>query len=147
MLVILRRCRLLRFASPSISSSPSSSSESAYVRDDDERDSELRLRRLLSDSGDDLPKELDSVLLSRSNDDICRRSASPTPGGGDVSREALPLTLFKAACRMFDDCLLLPTRLKLRIRANVLDVSDRALSAGEGGEKSGSGKSDTGAFQ
>jgi hypothetical protein len=145
MLVILRRCRLLRFASPSISSSPSSSSESAYVREDDERDSELRLRRLLSDSGDDLPKEFDSVLLSRSNDDICRRSASL--GGGDVSREALPFTLFKAACRMCDDCLLLPTRLKLRIRANVLDVSDRALSAGEGGEKSGSGKSDTGAFQ
>jgi hypothetical protein len=118
------------------------------VYDDDERDSGLTLRRLPSDNGDDLPKELDNVLLSRSNEDICRKSAfrCDSPGGGDVSREALPLTLFRAACRMFDDCLP-PTRLKFRIRAKVLDVSDRALSAGEGGEKSGSGKSCMGTFQ
>lgn len=40
-------------------------------------------------------------------------------------------------------------RLKFLKRANVLwfEVSDRALSAGDGGDKSGKGKSCIGAFQ
>jgi hypothetical protein len=43
----------------------------------------------------------------------------------------------------------LPPRLKFLRRASVLwlEVSDRALRAGEGGERSGRGMSDTGVFQ
>lgn len=50
-------------------------------------------------------------------------------------------------CRVFDECLEL-TRLKFLMRAKVpVDVSERALKVGEGGDKSGKGKSCTGAFQ
>ena len=89
-----------------------------------------------------LPVDIDavcpnpSVLLNFSNDDICRSGELP------ISRSS-----FADIGDNLELCLL--TRLKFLSRAKALwfEVSERALRAGEGGDKSGRGKSCIGVFQ
>ena len=76
-----------------------------------------------------------SVELNRSKDDICRSSFDREPSR---SASGNGVEGFGGEREL--------TRLKLRMRENV-DVSDRALRAGEGGDRSGRGKSSIGGFQ
>ena len=143
MLLVLTR-RRLSFSSSSHSSPYSSSdTESAYVKDDEARESRLVLRRLplgVDEDGECLNPAM--VAVSLSNDDICFNpgalwSASlfgslAVAGGGRL--ESLLLVY------------LFGTKLKF-LSLESVDVSERALRAGEGGVRSGRANSCTGAFQ
>jgi len=123
----------------------SSSSESRQVDDDDGLT--LRLRYSFQEVDD--PVRLKSVLFNRSKEDICfsseLRCSRPETSG--VVRPDDVTGGGRLRC-LVSECLE-PTRLKFRIRARalLLDVSERALRAGEGGVKSGRVKSCTGTFQ
>jgi hypothetical protein len=98
------------------------------VRDDDDRDAGLALRCAPSAMDDDDPVNSARVLLSLSKEDIFFRSESLCGGEDDIGS-------FGAVDG------LLPTKLKCLNRAKVLrfEVSDLALSVGEGGDRSGRG--------
>ena len=134
MLEILRRLRR-RFLAFSKSSSFSSPSESVST--------EIGVSVPGLDATDEVGRRLARVVVNLSKEDICRKCvpcrsvgwAVEVAGGGKLGR-----------LERVED---LPPRLKFRSLASVLwfDVSERALKAGEGGDRSGRGMSGIGGFQ